>query len=111
MDLPIVFISSTCEDLKLHRQAARDAALRCDFHPRMMDYFAASGKRPLAECMAKVDESNVLVVIVAPCLFFMCLSLWSSLQARRQPTAALQAVTPAAMAAVEALDETDQVDL
>jgi hypothetical protein len=65
MDLPIVFISSTSEDLPRHRQAARDAALRCDFHPRMMDYFAASANRPLAECMARVDQADVLVVIVA----------------------------------------------
>ncbi len=65
MDLPIVFISSTCEDLRLHRQAAREAALRCDFHPRMMEYFAASGNPPLAECLARVDQADVLVVIIA----------------------------------------------
>jgi len=69
---PIVFISSTSEDLKWHRQAARDAAVRAGFLPRMMEYFAASGAHPpLAECMRKVSGSeteratNVLVVIVA----------------------------------------------
>jgi hypothetical protein len=34
--------------------------------PEMMEYFTASGKhKPLAECLAKVSECDVLVVIVA----------------------------------------------
>ena len=70
-ELPIVFIASTSEDLKRHRRAARDAAVRAGFLPRMQEYFAAGGNLPLDACMKKVSgsdaepPSNVLVVIVA----------------------------------------------
>ncbi|NLF67862.1 MAG: DUF4062 domain-containing protein [Candidatus Anammoximicrobium sp.] len=61
-----VFISSTSEDLKGHREAARDAALAAGMLPVMMEYFTASGARPpLPTCLAKVSETDVLVVIVA----------------------------------------------
>ena len=63
---PVVFISSTSEDLKEHRAAARDAAIPAGFLPSMMEYFTASGRRPpLKACLAKVDEADVLVAIVA----------------------------------------------
>ena len=69
---PIVFISSTSEDLKDHRAQARDAAIQAGFLPRMMEYFAASGANPpLEACLAKIAGSkmeppaDVLVVIVA----------------------------------------------
>jgi hypothetical protein len=68
-----------------------------------LDRFSASPTIPVLPYL--------LVTIVTPCLFFLCLGLWANLRARRQPTPALQAVTPAAMAAIEALDETDEVDL
>ncbi|HLK63513.1 MAG TPA: DUF4062 domain-containing protein [Bryobacteraceae bacterium] len=65
-DIPTVFISSTSEDLKPYRQAARDAAVSARFHPEMMEYFLATGQHPpLAACMAKVAEADVVVVIVA----------------------------------------------
>ena len=69
---PIVFISSTSEDLKDHRARAQMAAVRAGFLPRMMEYFAASGEHPpLGVCLAKIAGSeaeppaDVLVVIVA----------------------------------------------
>ena len=63
---PIVFISSTAEDLKLYREAAQEAALRARFRPDMMEYFIAGGKEPpLGECLAKVSGSDVVVVLVA----------------------------------------------
>ena len=69
---PVVFISSTSEDLGDYRSRARDAALSADFMPRMMEYFAASGEHPpLEACLAKISGSggeepaDVLVVIVA----------------------------------------------
>jgi hypothetical protein len=63
--IPTVFVSSTSEDLKPYRQAARDAAVSARFHPEMMEYFLASGQHPpLAACMAMVAEADVLVVIV-----------------------------------------------
>ncbi len=64
---PKVFISSTVEDLKEFRTAVREAAIRTGFFPVMSDYFNASARPPLDECMAKVDECDVLVVIVAHC--------------------------------------------
>jgi hypothetical protein len=60
------FISSTSEDLVAYRAKARDAALSVGVFPEMMEHFTASGKhKPLAECLAKVNECHVLVVIVA----------------------------------------------
>jgi hypothetical protein len=50
----------------------------------------------------------VLVVIVLPCLLFLGLSAWFKLRAARQPA---KAIAPGVLAAVEALDETDEVDL
>jgi hypothetical protein len=43
---PVVFISSTSEDLKEHREQAAKAALASGFSPRMMEYFPASGQAP-----------------------------------------------------------------
>ena len=69
---PIVFISSTIEDLEEHRGKARDAINQVGFVPRMKEYFAARGdKPPLAVCLEKVSGSateppaDVVVLIVA----------------------------------------------
>ncbi len=64
--MPKVFISSTREDLEAFRNAARDAAIQVGFQPVMMEYFTAQGKRPSCPaCMAKVEECDLVVVIVA----------------------------------------------
>ena len=61
-----VFISSTSDDLKQHRAAARDAAIGAGFLPIQMEYFAASGQHaPLQACLEKVAEADVVVLIVA----------------------------------------------
>src|SRR5579885_1441348 len=63
---PIVFISSTAEDLKEHRDQAAKAALASGFFPLMMEYFPASGDAPsLQACLEKVEQAEVVVVIVA----------------------------------------------
>ena len=63
---PVVFISSTGEDLKEHRQQAAKAALASGFATRMMEYFPASGAKPsLPACRDMVAEAEVVVVIVA----------------------------------------------
>jgi hypothetical protein len=63
---PVVFISSTAEDLKEHRDQAARAAIASGFAPRMMEYFPASGRLPsLPACLEKVEEAEVVVVIVA----------------------------------------------
>ncbi len=63
---PVVFISSTSDDLKEHREQAAKAALASGFSPRMMEYFPASGHAPALEaCLEKVAEAEVVVVLVA----------------------------------------------
>jgi hypothetical protein len=68
---PVVFISSTKEDLVEYRAKARDAVNHVGFVPRMQEYFASSGNPPLTTCLEKVSGSttevpaDVLVVIVA----------------------------------------------
>jgi WD40 repeat protein len=63
---PVVFISSTKEDLDGYRSAARDAAVEMGFDPIMMEYFVAQGQKPPYEaCKKRVDDADVLVTIVA----------------------------------------------
>ena len=68
---PIVFISSTAEDLKEFRQRVQKAALSLGFHPRGMEDFPANGKRPLEACLELVSgsdseaPSDLLVVVSA----------------------------------------------
>jgi hypothetical protein len=65
-NVPIVFISSTAEDLGPYRAMARDAAVEAEFLPRMMEYFVASGEKPpLPACLEKVAGASVVVAIVA----------------------------------------------
>ncbi len=60
-----VFVSSTSEDLREYRIAAREAILAVGLRPEMMEYFAAAGGPPLAECLGRVSPCDVVVVIVA----------------------------------------------
>jgi formylglycine-generating enzyme required for sulfatase activity len=63
--IPRVFVSSTVEDLKSFRAAAKDGAVAARFLPDMQDYFAAADNPPLAACLERVSQADVLVVIVA----------------------------------------------
>lgn len=63
--MPIVFISSTSEDLKHHRAAAREGAGKAGFAVEAMEQFSASPNLPLDKCLQKVDAADVLVLIVA----------------------------------------------
>jgi hypothetical protein len=63
--MPTVFISSTSEDLKPYRDAARDAAIGAGLLPKMMEYFVATGGPSLPECLRLVSEADVVVAIVA----------------------------------------------
>ncbi|HEY6347066.1 MAG TPA: SUMF1/EgtB/PvdO family nonheme iron enzyme [Bryobacteraceae bacterium] len=63
--VPTVFVSSTAEDLKKFRAAARDAAVAAHFLPDMQEYFAARDHPPLAECLERVGGADVLVVVLA----------------------------------------------
>ncbi len=51
------------------------------------------------------------VAVVLPCLLFLGLRAWSRLRRRRQAGGARMKARPAALAAVEALDETAEADL
>jgi hypothetical protein len=63
---PVVFISSTSEDLKEYREQAARAASASGFSPRMMEYFPATGHAPsLQVCLEKVAEAEAVVVLVA----------------------------------------------
>ena len=63
---PIVFISSTSEDLKDYRQAAAKAARGLGFFPLMMEDFPANGRGPsLDECRREVEKAEVVIAIVA----------------------------------------------
>jgi hypothetical protein len=63
---PVVFISSTSDDLKDYREQASRAASASGFSPRMMEYFPASGHKPsLAVCLDMVAHAEVVVVILA----------------------------------------------
>ncbi len=43
LQAPILFVSSTSEDLKPHREAAGHAAVAADIRLRLMEYFVGSG--------------------------------------------------------------------
>jgi len=61
-----VFLSSTSEDLRPYREAAREAIL--DMHglvPVAMESFPAAPIPPLAECLALLRDCDVCVVIIA----------------------------------------------
>jgi formylglycine-generating enzyme required for sulfatase activity len=63
---PVVFISSTSEDLKEYREQAARAATASGFSARMMEYFPAAGHAPsLQVCLEMVAEAEVVVVLVA----------------------------------------------
>src|ERR1022692_659427 len=63
--MPTVFISSTSEDLKPYRDAARDAAIGAGLLPDMMEYFPATGRPSCEECLRRVSKADVVVAIVA----------------------------------------------
>ena len=57
--MPRVFISSTVDDLRVYREAARDAVVGAEMLPKMQEYFVASGDRPpLARCLAEVADTS-----------------------------------------------------
>src|SRR5690242_19821517 len=60
-----VFISSTVEDLREFRLAARDAILAAGLQPIMMEYFPARGVPPLDECLERVSPCELLLVLSA----------------------------------------------
>src|SRR5688572_4713454 len=60
-----VMISSTVEDLREHREQARDACLMLDFWPKMMEYIGAVDASGLAASLGLVDAADMYVGIFA----------------------------------------------
>src|SRR4051812_13844340 len=60
-----VFISSTSEDLKPFREAARDVVHELGWHPTMMEYFGATPGRIVDVCRREVGKSDLTLLIVA----------------------------------------------
>jgi hypothetical protein len=63
---PLVFVSSTCEDLPDYREQVRSAIEKEACRPIMMERWSARGDNPPLEvCLAAVRNASVLVVVVA----------------------------------------------
>lgn len=60
-----VFVSSTSEDLKKYRAVARDVVGNVGWHPVMMEDFGAIPDQTVQACCEKVDQSDVVLLIVA----------------------------------------------
>jgi tetratricopeptide (TPR) repeat protein len=60
-----VFISSTSEDLRDHREAVRDAVMTLGMHPVMMEHFPAMDADAVAACRQKVIDCDLFVGIYA----------------------------------------------
>lgn len=63
--VPIVFISSTVKDLAVYRERVAGIARQMGFMPVLSEDFPASGRVPLAICLKRVVECDLLIVIVA----------------------------------------------
>jgi formylglycine-generating enzyme required for sulfatase activity len=65
MDTPRVFIASTLEDLRDHREAAVRAVRKLQFIPIESRDWPSRGSPPLETCLKEVDGIDVVIVIVA----------------------------------------------
>ncbi|WP_341715791.1 DUF4062 domain-containing protein [Micromonospora sp. FIMYZ51] len=61
---PVAMISSTTRDLPDHRKAARDACLRQDFFPKMMEHLPPTPHDAVTLSRQLVDEAEVYVLIL-----------------------------------------------
>lgn len=62
---PRVFVSSTSIDLRLHRQAVREAAVAEGFAPVMMEHFGAVAESTVRACCDFVQSCDLVVALVA----------------------------------------------
>jgi hypothetical protein len=60
-----VFVSSTHDDLKRHRQVIRDAILKVGWHPDMMEDFGSGTGFTVEECLKKVRDADLVILLVA----------------------------------------------
>ena len=68
-NVPKVFISSTVRDLSEYRQAAAEAVRLREWVPLLLNEYPDVGGKgpPLEECLKKVAEADVVIVIVGHC--------------------------------------------
>lgn len=60
-----VFISSTSEDLHEYREAAEQAVKRAWHDAELFEHWPASANKPLDQCLARVEQADLVIVIVA----------------------------------------------
>jgi TIR domain/Domain of unknown function (DUF4062)/Bacterial regulatory protein, Fis family len=59
-----VFVCSTYSDLSEERESVLDAIRRLQLQHDSMEFFGARANQPIETCLAEVQRSNILVVIV-----------------------------------------------
>ncbi|HEX5272408.1 MAG TPA: type VI secretion system contractile sheath large subunit [Gemmataceae bacterium] len=60
-----VFISSTSQDLRLHRQAIQDLVLEQGWRPVMMEHFGTAPEPTVEACQRKVRQCDLVILVVA----------------------------------------------
>src|SRR6266404_853573 len=59
-----IFLSSVARDLKNERQAVIHQISKLGDRPIGMEYFGAGPQPPLDECLAKVEEADLMVLVL-----------------------------------------------
>lgn len=65
MARPYIYISSTIEDLKEYRNIIRKVSIDMGFVPSMMEYFSASDKPVIGECISRIKNADIFVALIA----------------------------------------------
>ncbi len=60
-----VFVSSTFQDLQVHRKAVWEVLETFDVVVRGMEQFGARGGTPLQTCLVEVEQADIYVGIIA----------------------------------------------
>jgi predicted TIM-barrel fold metal-dependent hydrolase len=61
-----IFVSSVRAGLEAERNAVTDTILELQQEPIGMEHFSASPDPPLEECLSRVEEADVLILILGP---------------------------------------------
>jgi hypothetical protein len=61
-----IFLSSVARDLKDERQAVVRQILKVGDRPIGMEYFGASPAPPLEECLSKLAEADLMILVLGP---------------------------------------------
>ena len=66
---PVVMISSTARDLPEYREQIREACLRSEFFPKMMEHLPALDADAVEVSLNMVDEAELYIGLFAPSLW------------------------------------------